>query len=250
VTELLSGDFATPFGRSSHHQVWSQAMVVAPLVRGLLGIEASDGGQTLVVRPQLPANWNALSVDTIPVGSTRYDLRIERSANRETILLTERNPGGHGIRKLIVAPAFPADARVRRVTVNGRSARFQLTGVGDMQRAAVVLESPSSPINIVFGYDEGTDVYVDPEAPLQGATSEGLRVIRARAGDGRLHLVVEGRGGRAYVLHVRTPWRLGRLEGTVVRAGADGGQELAITFDGRPDQYVRRELDVPLVGSR
>jgi glycogen debranching enzyme len=250
VTELLSGDFATPFGRSSHHQIWSEAMVIAPLVRGLLGIETSDGGQALAVRPQLPANWDTLAVDAVPVGRTRYDLRIERSANREAISLTERSPGGHGIRRLIVAPAFPVDARVRAVTVNGRSARYQLTGVGDTQRATVLLESPSSPISIVFRYDEGTDVWVDPEAPLSGATNGGLRVIRARADDSRLHLVVEGRGGRAYLLHARTPWRLGRVEGTVVRAGADGRQDLEITFGGRPDQYVRRELDVPLVKSR
>ena len=31
VTELLSGDFNAPFGRSSHHQVWSEAMVVTPV---------------------------------------------------------------------------------------------------------------------------------------------------------------------------------------------------------------------------
>ena len=41
VTELLSGDFNVAFGRSSHHQVWSEAMVVTPVVRGLLGLEAT-----------------------------------------------------------------------------------------------------------------------------------------------------------------------------------------------------------------
>ena len=43
VTELLSGDLNAAFGRSSHHQVWSEAMVVTPLVRGLLGIETAPG---------------------------------------------------------------------------------------------------------------------------------------------------------------------------------------------------------------
>src|SRR5262249_40087180 len=47
VTELLSGEFNTPFGRSSHHQVWSEAMVITPAVRGLLGIEAGAGGKEL-----------------------------------------------------------------------------------------------------------------------------------------------------------------------------------------------------------
>ena len=41
VTELLSGDFNAAFGRSSHHQIWSEAMVVTPFVRGLLGIEVT-----------------------------------------------------------------------------------------------------------------------------------------------------------------------------------------------------------------
>ncbi len=31
VTELLSGDFNAAFGRSSHHQIWSEAMVVTPV---------------------------------------------------------------------------------------------------------------------------------------------------------------------------------------------------------------------------
>ena len=55
VTELLSGDFATPFGRSSHHQIWSEAMIVAPAIRGLLGIEPADAGTTVRVAPSLPA---------------------------------------------------------------------------------------------------------------------------------------------------------------------------------------------------
>ena len=50
VTELLSGDFNAPFGRSSHHQIWSEAMVVTPLVRGLLGIEPLDGGASAAHR--------------------------------------------------------------------------------------------------------------------------------------------------------------------------------------------------------
>jgi hypothetical protein len=37
VTELLSGDLHAPFGRSSHHQVWSEAMVVAPAGTGAVG---------------------------------------------------------------------------------------------------------------------------------------------------------------------------------------------------------------------
>ena len=37
-TELLSGDFYVPFGRSTSHQLWSSAMVITPTLRGLFGI--------------------------------------------------------------------------------------------------------------------------------------------------------------------------------------------------------------------
>jgi glycogen debranching enzyme len=246
VTELLSGDFATPFGRSSHHQVWSEAMVVAPLVRGLLGIETTDGGETLAVRPQLPANWDVVTAENVPVGAARYNLRIERSLNRETISLTNGSSVSQGMKRLVVAPAFPSDTRVRSVTVNGRPIRHQLTTIGDIQRATVTLE-PSSSAKFVFTVDEGTDVYAGPEPLSSGARNSGLRVIRARADGGRLHVVVEGRGDRSYVLHVRTPRRLGRVEGAVVRTAAAGVQDLEISFSGKPEEYVRRELNVPLL---
>jgi hypothetical protein len=249
VTELLSGDFATPFGRSSHHQVWSEAMVIAPLVRGVLGIETTDGGETLAVRPQMPANWDVVTAENVPVGAARYNVRIERSPNRETISLTERSSAGQPIKRLVVAPAFPSDTRVRTVTVNGRPVRRQLTAIGDIQRATVTLE-PSPRAKVVFTFDEGTDVYVDPEPLSSGATNSGLRVIRARADAGRLHVVVEGRGDRSYVLQVRSPRRLGRVEGAVVRAAAASGQDLEISFGGKTEEYVRRELTVPLLERR
>jgi hypothetical protein len=135
------------------------------------------------------------------------------------------------------------------VTVNGRPVRRQLTAIGDIQRATVTLE-PSPRAKVVFTFDEGTDVYVDPEPLSSGATNSGLRVIRARADAGRLHVVVEGRGDRSYVVQVRSPRRLGRVEGAVVRAAAASGQDLEISFGGKTEEYVRRELTVPLLERR
>ena len=39
VTEVLSGDYYQPLSTSSPHQIWSAAMVVSPLLRGMLGLE-------------------------------------------------------------------------------------------------------------------------------------------------------------------------------------------------------------------
>src|SRR3954469_5004990 len=76
TTELLSGDSAAPFGRSSHHQVWSEAMTVTPLVRGLLGLEVRDSGSTVRFAPQLPADWDKLLVKRVRAGGDVFDLAL------------------------------------------------------------------------------------------------------------------------------------------------------------------------------
>src|SRR4030095_9998631 len=85
VTELLSGESNAPFGRSSHHQVWSQAMVVSPVMSGLFGIEVAQGGRALTVAPQLPASWDKAAVRQLAVGRDRYDVVMEREAGTVTL---------------------------------------------------------------------------------------------------------------------------------------------------------------------
>ncbi len=79
VTELLSGEFFQPLGRSTSHQLWSSAMVISPILRGLFGIEWNAAENTLTVTPHLPADWDRAAVLRLPIGSGTTDLRFERS---------------------------------------------------------------------------------------------------------------------------------------------------------------------------
>ena len=81
VTELLSGDFQAPFGRSSHHQVWSEAMVVSPVLRGLFGLERArdaSGRSTVTIAPQVPADWSEFSLRHVAMGRGHVDVRVTR----------------------------------------------------------------------------------------------------------------------------------------------------------------------------
>jgi hypothetical protein len=82
VTELLSGEFFQPFGRSSSHQLWSSAMVVTPALRGLFGLEADALHHILRVRPQLPASWESATLRNVAVGDARFDLRIRKERGK------------------------------------------------------------------------------------------------------------------------------------------------------------------------
>ena len=247
VTELLSGDFATPFGRSSHHQIWSEAMVVTPMVRGLLGIETADGGRTLRFAPAMPATWDRVEARAVRAGAAQYDLTFERRAGRAVARIVALGGAVRGPQRLIVAPAFPLDARVRRVTVNGVVVRHESLPIGDVQRVTVTVDAAAPTIEIVFSADEGTEVYAAPQPIEPGADNRGLRVLRARADARALHLTVEGRGGRAYPISVRTPRRLGTAEDVTALEPGAGFQRLEIRFAGAAADYVRREVVVPFV---
>jgi hypothetical protein len=234
-----------PFGRSSHHQVWSQAMVATPLLRGLLGLEVDAPARTLRFAPQLPAGWPGVEVGNVAVGAGRYDLRLERGASRTSVTLERRAGGSGDLERLVIAPAFPLDARLRSVTVDGRQVRADETDLGDVRRAEVVVERPGAVSTVVFEHEGGTDVFAQPEELEPGAASRGLRILRSRADAEALRLLVEGLPGRTYRIGVRTTRALGETEGVEVDR-RDGGAELALRFDGPAGAYARREVAVPL----
>ncbi len=81
-TELLSGAFYEPLGRSSSHQTWSSAMVLTPALRGLLGLSWDAAHDTLRVEPNLPAGWNEVKVRNVPLGAGHVDLELTREHGR------------------------------------------------------------------------------------------------------------------------------------------------------------------------
>src|SRR5205823_4420072 len=122
------------------------------------------------------------------------------------------------------------DARVSRVTVNGAVVNHRMVPIGDVQRAEAVFELALNTAEIVFSVEEGTDVYVEPQPIRTGAANEGMRVVRSRADAAALHLTLEGRSGRAYILSVRTPRRLGAAAGVRMLEPTDAMQRVEIQF--------------------
>jgi len=122
--------------------------------------------------------------------------------------------------------------------------------MGDIQRTEVTFNADQPTINVVYRYDEGTDVFADQEIPAPGARSKGLRILRSRADPNSLHLVLEGLGGNSYGLRVRTPHQVGEVTGVTKESDGIRATHLLVAFDGPADTYVRRELIIPLRHSK
>jgi glycogen debranching enzyme len=93
-TELLSGDFFVPFGRSTTHQLWSSAMVITPTLRGLFGIEVDGQTKTITVNPHLPAGWRHAEIKNLRVGGAAVDLIFTQTKNE---VLAWMKPNDSGI---------------------------------------------------------------------------------------------------------------------------------------------------------
>lgn len=78
VTEVLSGKFFQPLGRSSSHQLWSSAMVLSPAIRGLFGIDVDAPHRTLHLQPHLPATWDSAEIRNVRVGDDLYKITLKR----------------------------------------------------------------------------------------------------------------------------------------------------------------------------
>ncbi len=92
VTELLSGEFYQPLGRSSSHQLWSSAMVISPLLRGLFGLDWDAMNHTLRLSPHLPADWDGARLWNVPLGTGKVDLEYKREGNQMTIEAQSQKP--------------------------------------------------------------------------------------------------------------------------------------------------------------
>jgi hypothetical protein len=229
-------------------------MVVTPLLRGLLGIEVMEGGGVLRFAPQLPADWNSVIVRNVRAGASSFDFTLKRIEGRQTITIARRelekqlNGARRRFAQIALAPAFPLDAQIRKATINGRAVIFKIKQLGDRQFVELVINGALASNEVVITYDEGTDVYMEPETLRPGASNQGLRILLSEADEDALHLTVEGLAGHTYILKVLSPLSIVEPKENAPQSTEkrETPQLMKITFEGAAGSYVRRELTIPL----
>lgn len=227
--EVFSGASFEPLETAVPRQFFATSMLVTPLVRGLVGWEGDVPNDRVTLTPHLPAIWDSLAIERLPVGSGRYTVRFARS---DTSLVSEiERTAGTGVDTLVFGPALPLGAIVRDVQVNGRPAACGSRAMG----ADVHLDCrlPLSPrLSIAVRHAPGWEVVLPPPRPARGERSSGLKLVSQRLAGDTLVLEVEGLAGRTYRLDIRTP----RGERSVAVAMPDGGDAV--------DGYAARSVRV------
>lgn len=176
VTELLSGAFYSPFGRSTSHQMWSSAMVLVPALRGLFGVSPDALHDVITVDPHLPAQWPTATLHHVQIGSQAVDLKYERRGESMNVTLLT-NSAAKATEGHVKLASTIAGSTVSR---DGKELRVPL---------------PAVEIGMEYGAAD--------TLPLPGAPTEQMKVLEEKQGPHQLTLKLEAQGGSTQRLFLR-----------------------------------------------
>ncbi|HEY6946848.1 MAG TPA: hypothetical protein VI431_17045, partial [Candidatus Acidoferrum sp.] len=232
-SEVLSGDFYQSLSTSSPHQIWSAAMVVSPILRGMFGLAPNAVTGTLTFTPHVPADWTSFSIRNVAIGSAKIDLHYAKDLEGITL---EAKPlvdsSGNTPLSLDFQPSISLRAKVLGATLNGHPVQFHVE-----QNAAdqhVLVSIPLTPgtnaLHIRVKDDFGL-AYVST-LPALGSTSEGLRIVSETwsAAHDRLTLAVSGHAGHEYRLSVWNPAQIASVSGAKLSKSPGSKAELVVEF--------------------
>ena len=211
TTELLSGRFYQVLGRSTAHQLWSSAMVISPIVRGMFGLEWNSAGHTLTVTPHLPADWNTAALRHVPFGTSWLDLRFAREG--QSLLVTATGPATEGLHLA-----------------------SHLDGARQEHGA---LRLPLDPV----------EVYVEQELPSFGAETHQMKVLAERheAHSINLRLTAPAASTQSLSLRVNAKQLRPNAENARLTLLLDGRGKLAVAFPpaaADADGYVQQTVTI------
>jgi glycogen debranching enzyme len=213
VTEVLSGDYYQGLSTSSPHQIWSAAMVVSPVLRGLLGLKADAQTKTLTFSPHVPAHWTSLSLDNVRVGGNTLAMNYTKAEDGIYLELSRTS----GSEDCIVEfrPAISLRAKAQSADLNGKSIQFQAEPSGEDQHVVVRIPVGEGKkfLRIYVVNDFG--VSADASLPPLGSTSQGLRILSQTwsVAKDQMTLELSGIAGNRYQLKLWNAAQVQRVEG-------------------------------------
>lgn len=197
VTEVISGTYFSELGTASPHQIWSSAMVISPMVRGMLGISVDETRKTVRIAPHIPADWNRFLIHNLRACGTTYGISFERDIHSTTFKVV----GSASNCTFELAPSFSKRARILGVTLNGRKTQFKADENGEDQHVTVRV-SDSGTVRMQTEDDFG--IVADGDLPPLGAESGNLRIVHEQWSTDRKQLTIKVSGLAGQVYRLRT----------------------------------------------
>jgi glycogen debranching enzyme len=186
-TELLSGDFYVPFGRSTSHQLWSSAMVITPTLRGLFGISIDAQRKTITVNPHLPVGWAHAEVLGLQLPGGGADLHFTKKDGTLDVYLNSTDGDTWHLRS---DEAGASLGSLETSRLPGKLKSIVQQGLR-IPLSALELDESAGSLNLIESVSS-----VEPlQTPLPGSRTSRLLFLHSEYGDHKLVLTAEGLAG-------------------------------------------------------
>jgi glycogen debranching enzyme len=243
VTEVLSGDYYQPLSTSSPHQIWSAAMVVSAILRGMLGMSSDAKSGTVTFCPHVPADWSSFTIRNARAGAARMDMTYSKRAAEITLQI---NCTGGAVCPVEFEPALSPRADVIGGEMNGKPVPFRVATNEQDQHVVMRVSAASgqsSTLRIRVRNDFGVG-YQSTLPPL-GARSQGLRMLAETWSARRDTFSLEMAGAQSteYDLAVWNAGQVVSVDGAELSKSKDGDAKVRVRFPtGDPGNYSRTKI--------
>lgn len=237
VTEVLSGDYYQPLSTSSPHQIWSAAMVISSLLRGMMGIETNAAGNHITFAPHVPADWSSFAVHNVRTGNATLNVDFRRTTD-DIRLEVESSENA----QLNFSPAVSVRAQVISAELNGQRVPFKVTANSSDQHVNIdaQLRKGKNMFRILLRNDFA--IAYSNVLPALGSSSRGLRIISESwsGAHDSLTLDLAGIAGSTYELSLWNPGQIASVDGAQLKQG-----NLQLTFPSHePDNYALEKVTI------
>jgi glycogen debranching enzyme len=208
--EVLAGNLFHPEVESVPEQTWSSAGFLHATVRGLFGLEIDAPDHRLLLAPHLDPRWGEVSIQRIPVGATEVAAKIDQKPQELDVTVSANGGAVH----LSLAPEIPLGAASVHAALDGRNIPVAVERHAQDEHARVELDIPAgNVVHCAVTYAGGAQVVVPVRAPAIGDLSDGLKLTGAHLDGKRLTLDADVLSPQEASVELRTPWRIGTVQG-------------------------------------
>jgi hypothetical protein len=245
VTEVLSGSHYEPLPTSCPHQIWSSAMVVSPLMRGLLGITSAATENEIVVAPHTPAGWSSWSAKNVPACGGTVDLVYGKTPARETLQAVLHKTVSSSERdcRVTFSPGVSLHARI------GRSIKVRQMAGDQHPTVSATLSSGRASIEIPVQDD--FQLAIAGELPALGDTSSNLKIVHESwsADRKQVELLLNGLSGSVYQMDAYGA-RIASAQGADIVKNESNHELIEVRFpnDAQPGEYTSKTITLRFSG--
>jgi glycogen debranching enzyme len=237
-TEVLSGDYYQSFATSSPHQIWSAAMVLSPMLRGMFGLTTDAEKHEITFAPHVPADWTTFAIHNVRVGGVEVDFQYRKTPGEISLEIKRSGTGDCAIE---FSPAFSLRTKVVGVALNGKPVSFKLQPKEEDQHLNLRLALSAETNNLVIRVKNDFGLTLTNELPHLGSASRGLRIVNEswNAAKDQLALDVSGLAGARYEVGVWNSAQISSVEGAALNKL---GKLEIVMPKGAPESYVAQKV--------